>query len=92
MTLTGFGRNPQKVKPESKIYGCPPSGLVAVADSTSMVDLLDATDPARLRLVGSGKSPLCWWWPDLEHADGNSSDGLWVPLGTYGVMHVPVQP
>ena len=48
--------------------------------------------PAGLQFLGSGKSPLCWWWPDLGHSDGTVSAGLWVPLGAYGVTHIPVGP
>jgi hypothetical protein len=67
-------------------------GMIAAIDSGSSVDLFDDTDPARLRLVGHGKSPLCWWWPDLAHSDGNLSAGLWIPLGPYGETHIPTQP
>jgi hypothetical protein len=67
-------------------------GLVVATDSASSVDLFDATDPAGLRVAGSGKLPLCWWWPDLAHSDGNLSTGFWIPLGPYGVTHISTQP
>ena len=76
--------------PVSNLNSLP--GLLAATDSQSNVDLFDPTDPANLHLVGSGKSPLCWWWPNLTDSDGNLTAGLWVPLGPYGVTHVPVQP
>ncbi|HEY5913458.1 MAG TPA: beta-propeller domain-containing protein [Verrucomicrobiae bacterium] len=66
-------------------------GLVAGPASDGSVNLFDATDPAALRLVGAGRLPLCWWWPDFHHSDGSLSAGLWLPLSAYGVAHIPVQ-
>ncbi len=63
--------------------------LLAATSTDSTVNLFDATDPAGLRFTGFGKPPLCWWWPDLGHADGSVSAGLWIPLGVYGAAHIP---
>ena len=76
--------------PASDLVAFP--GLVAAADTASTVTLFDPADPAALRLVGSGRGPLCWWWPDLGHADGNLPDGLWIPFDAYGVVHIPTAP
>jgi hypothetical protein len=70
----------------------PYPGLVATAAWDSTVSLFDLANPAVLRPIGAGSSPLCWWWPDIQHAGGNSSLGLWVPLGPYGVFQVPTKP
>jgi hypothetical protein len=67
-------------------------GLVAASSWNSTLTLFDATEPAALRQVGEGNLPLCWWWPDLQHADGNLSQGVWIPLGPYGVTHTPTSP
>jgi hypothetical protein len=67
-------------------------GLVATAAWDSTIHLYDDSNPPALRSIGAGKPPLCWWWSDLRHADGNSSLGLWVPLGPYGAFEIPVGP
>jgi len=67
-------------------------GLIVATDQESGVSLFAMTDVEGLRLIGAGRAPLCWWWPDLGHADGNLSDGVWLPLNAYGVTHVSVQP
>lgn len=67
-------------------------GMIASMDLEGNVELFDATDLSALRLVGTGRGPLCWWWPDLGHADGNLSAGLWIPLNAYGVTHVTPRP
>jgi len=67
-------------------------GLVAASSWDSAVNLFDPRNPAALRLVGTGRSPLCWWSPDLQHADGELSRGAWIPLGPYGLTHIPTAP
>jgi hypothetical protein len=67
-------------------------GLLAATDVDSNVSLFVPGDAAGLRFAGTGRSPLCWWWPDLGHSDGSSSAGLWIPLGAYGVTHIPISP
>jgi hypothetical protein len=67
-------------------------GLLAASSWDSSLHLFDVTDPAALRSVGEGNLPLCWWWPDLQHADGNLSQGLWIPLGPYGLTHISTSP
>jgi len=66
--------------------------LLAVTDSKPGVELFNATDPAKLVSVGSGKPPLCWWWTDLERTDGNLASGVWVPLNAYGLWRVGSKP
>jgi hypothetical protein len=64
-----------------------PGMLVA---QTSEVLLLDLADPANLKIIGRGRPSGCMWF-DLMHADGNSLQGLWLPLGGFGVSHIPVE-
>jgi hypothetical protein len=53
------------------------------------ITLFDATDPAGLRRVGEATPPGCVWG-SLSTADGSLTDGLWLPLGDYGVFGIPV--
>jgi hypothetical protein len=52
--------------------------------------LLDATNPASLATVGKGQGQSCLWSYNLGSADGSLTQGLWLPLGDYGIMQVPV--
>jgi hypothetical protein len=76
--------------PASDLVAFP--GLVATTAWDSTVNLFDPSDLAALRVIGSGKSSLCWWWPDLHHADGSPAVGLWIPLGPYGVFSIRPYP
>jgi len=63
--------------------------MLAVQESDQTILLIDLANPASLSVIGSGRPAGCLWWFDLPHADGNTSAGLWVPLGGFGVGHVP---
>ena len=65
------------------------SVMLAVQETGNTLDLLDDTLPGSLRSIGGGKPNGCWWF-DLSHADGNSNQGLWLPLGAYGVVQIPI--
>ena len=54
------------------------------AQANQEVSLFDATDPAALIGLGGGGLRGCLW-PALEFADGSPAEGLWFPLGSYGV-------
>jgi hypothetical protein len=64
-------------------------GMLAAQEIDSSVTLLDETDPAYLRVIGHGTAPGCLWF-DLNHADGDASRGVWLPLGAFGVGRIPV--
>jgi hypothetical protein len=64
-------------------------GLLAVQQTDQSVVLVDPTDPANLKTVGSGQTQGCLWF-DLTQADGQGGRGLWIPLGAYGVSAIPV--
>jgi hypothetical protein len=64
-------------------------GMLAVQQSDQTILLIDLANPASLSVIGSSRPAGCLWWFDLAHADGNTSAGLWVPLGGFGVGHVP---
>jgi len=64
-------------------------GAIAAQQTDSRVVLFDASDPANLRPIGHGTPPGCLWL-DLNHADGDATHGLWVPLGAFGVARIPV--
>ena len=46
----------------------------------------DARKPSALRELGS--SNTCYWWSGLDKADGSIERGVWLPLGSMGVMKV----
>jgi hypothetical protein len=66
-------------------------GMLVMQDDQGALVLFDRADPANLRRIGQGRPNGCFWF-DLRHADGNVTDGLWLPLGGFGVSHVPVGP
>jgi hypothetical protein len=57
---------------------------------TSDILLMDARTPSAPKLVGSGRSTACYGLV-LDAADGELSRGLWVPVGWYGVLKIPVK-
>ncbi len=61
--------------------------LVVTAPGTQDVRLIDAADPATLDDLGVASFDG-WVWPMLDGADGSLDDGLWVPVGNYGVEQV----
>lgn len=61
--------------------------LLVVQSST--IDLFNATDPADLVRIGSAPNDVCYGLM-LDGADGEVTRGLWLPVGWYGVIHVPV--
>ncbi len=48
---------------------------------------LDFSNPAELESLGI-YSLGGWLWADPTHADGTPADGIWFPLGNYGVLKV----
>jgi hypothetical protein len=66
-------------------------GKVLVVQQNSGTVLFDATDPAGLVVVGKSPAQGCYWF-DLSRADASREQGLWVPLGDYGVTQVGVSP
>ena len=62
---------------------------LAVQEADNSLDLFDASDAAALKSSAHGSIPGCLW-PDLNHADATLTDGLWTPLGAYGLWHLPV--
>ena len=65
-----------------------PGMLVAQQDNNQLT-LFDLAEPAKLKALGQG-SPLGCLWFNLRHADGNATQGVWVPLGAFGVASVPI--
>lgn len=69
------------------------SQLLAVFDSLASLRLFDATSPDNLRPSTHGQPSTCYWYGyDLEKADGSLTDGLWLPLGSYGVLNIGISP
>lgn len=63
--------------------------LLATLDSNSSLIQLYDTSGGTFKPAGQGKTVECLW-PDLSCADGATDRGFWVPLGSYGVLRVPV--
>ncbi len=70
--------------------------LLAVQQADNSLTLLDVSNPAAPRRIGDGRPSGCQWY-DLTHADGrlegdSALNGLWLPLGAYGVARVATAP
>lgn len=63
--------------------------VVSGSTPTQTTILFDAADLIQLKPVGRGTLPGCYW-SDLEQAAGSLRDGLWIPLGDFGVSQIPV--
>ena len=61
--------------------------LLVVQSGT--IDLFNATNPADLVQIGSAPNDVCYGVL-LDGADGDVTRGLWMPVGWYGVVHVPI--
>ncbi|HEX7858987.1 MAG TPA: beta-propeller domain-containing protein [Verrucomicrobiae bacterium] len=59
-----------------------------LAVQSARIDLYDASVPTDLVPVGSGLVSGCFGVV-LDGADGSLVDGLWLPIGWYGVVHIP---
>lgn len=64
-------------------------GSLVVAQTSGSVVLIDAADPARLRVVNDGEALGCIW-PNLSQGDGAAGRGVWLPLQDHGVLAIPV--
>ena len=73
--------------PISKMMVFP--GMLAVQAWYQNTELFDTSDPSVLRRLGAGTAPSCIWY-DLVKADGDSTRGLWLPVGYYGLSHIPI--
>ncbi len=61
-----------------------------LAVQTSDILLMDARTPTAPKLIGAGHSNACYGVL-LDGADGSVDRGLWVPVGWYGVLKIPVK-
>jgi hypothetical protein len=77
------------IQPANALHDFP--GMLAAQLNNSTIVLIGLADPANLEIIGQDTSTGCLWF-DLKHASGNASDGLWVPLGGFGVGHIGVAP
>jgi hypothetical protein len=66
-------------------------GLLAAQVDWNRVEVFDASDPAALRLVGTGPDAGCLYF-NLNHADAEPGESLWLPLDAYGVTEVELWP
>lgn len=61
-------------------------GLLAV--QTSQIELYDASSPPALVHIGAADTRACYGVA-LDNGAGSVQRGLWLPLGWYGVIHIP---
>lgn len=77
----------------SEIVPTPAQQFVKIDDmlvaQAAQIELYDARNPADLTLIGAGNGSVCYGL-SLDAADGEISRGLWVPVGWYGVVRIPV--
>jgi len=55
----------------------------------NQISLFDATEPSAPKPIGGGRSNTCYGVL-LDGADGDINRGLWVPIGWYGVIKIPI--
>jgi hypothetical protein len=67
------------------------AGLLATQETDSSVDLFDDSAPGALSRVGHAGPSGCLWF-NLDQADGSLGQGLWIPLGVYGVKEISLGP
>jgi hypothetical protein len=65
--------------------------LLVIQNNDYTYKLYDATDSAKLSLIGSGRVGGCVW-ADLNTIDGSLNRGIWIPLGDYGVAKISLTP
>jgi len=56
---------------------------------TDQIQLYNAAEPAALHLIGSGDASTCYGI-NIDAADGDVTRGVWIPMGWYGVVKIPV--
>jgi hypothetical protein len=62
-------------------------GSLLAVQTSDRVNLYNASNPASLGFVGTGKFSSCAWF-DLAGADGALDRGLWIPLSDFGVAKI----
>jgi hypothetical protein len=86
---TGAWRGTGKVEVPTPIEAMEErDGLLVARDQAGAIRLLNVSNPGQLVSVGYLPPVGCFWF-DLAHAEGSLKDGAWVPLGLFGVLHVP---
>ncbi len=60
-----------------------------IVAQTHQIELYDARNPADLTFVGAGRAASCYGVL-LDGADGEATRGVWLPVGWYGVVHIPI--
>jgi hypothetical protein len=53
------------------------------------IELYDGRNPATLSPLGSGDASMCYGLL-LDGADGDPDRGVWLPVGWYGVLFIPI--
>ena len=53
------------------------------------IELYDARNPAAIVPIGSGNASMCYGLL-LDGADGAVDRGVWLPVGWYGVLYIPI--
>jgi hypothetical protein len=62
--------------------------LLVTSDYSNNLQMFDASDPTKLVSAGSHAWSGCFW-VDITAIQGSLAEGVWVPLGWYGVLHTP---
>jgi hypothetical protein len=65
------------------------AGSLLAVQSDREILALDLTRPEALTVVGRGRADGCLW-PTLGNARVGEGEALWLPLGEYGIMSVPL--
>lgn len=68
-----------------------PVGTLLAAQAGAAVQVFQKDAAGTLTLVGQARPPGCFW-PDLARVAARPGQALWVPLGEYGLLAVPLTP
>ena len=66
-------------------------GLLLCQETDNSLDLFAPSSPAALTLLRHDQPTGCLWY-DLNNADGDLDQGVWLPLGLYGVKVISLSP
>ena len=83
-TLSGAGKmiNLYTTALDEPVWGLRLVNHLLVVELNDAIQLFDASNPVTLTNIIRSSLPV---WGDLGGADGDSQNGLWVPLNDYGV-------
>jgi hypothetical protein len=65
------------------------NGLVAAREIDGTLEIFDDASASNLSRIGYDQPTGCLWY-DLSQATGSAQQGIWIPLGFYGIKEIPL--